>query len=54
MDYEGICPECGGYLISPYLYGCNGYYVSPPYLVCEACGLVKDLCTDEYMDLDAG
>ena len=32
--YEGICPECGGCMFSPYLYGSD-------YIICDTCYLIK-------------
>ena len=34
MPYEGICPECGGYMYSPNQYGSD-------YIECDTCHLIK-------------
>lgn len=34
MPYEGICPECGGYMYSPDQHGSD-------YIECDTCHLIK-------------
>ena len=41
MDCVCTCPECGGRMYSPHIYGCD-------YIQCYTCGLIR--CDDGTFD----